>query len=84
MLPLLNCDCFDFIGWHTVCQYSIEIERRTDCLCRIPAVASNHHDAGNAGSPQGLHSPGRLTPQLVGQQNCAYRALVERDEDTQR
>ena len=84
MQPLLNCDCFDFIGWHTIGQYSIEIERCTDRLCRIPAVASNHHDARNAGSPQRLYSPGRLTPQLVGQQNCAYRALIDRDKDTQR
>ena len=67
MQPLLNCDCFDFVGWHPIGQYGIEIERCTDRLCRIRAIASNHDDAGNAGSPQRLHSPGRLTPQLVGQ-----------------
>ena len=58
MQSLLNCDCFDLIGWHPVCQNSIEIERCTDRLCRIAAIASNHHDAGNAGSPQRLDSPG--------------------------
>ncbi len=51
MQPLLHGDGFDLVGGHTIGKYGIEIECRADRLCRIGAVAGNHHDARNAGAP---------------------------------
>ena len=62
MQSLLDCDSFNLVGWCPVGENGIKVERCTDCLCRVSAVAGDHHNARDAGQAERLHSPWRLWP----------------------
>jgi hypothetical protein len=80
MQPLLGAHGVDLVGGNAFGEHAVEIERGADRLRRGGAVAGDHQDAGDAGLAQQADRPRRVGAEFVGQQQCAGRPSVHRDE----
>ncbi len=84
MQPLLGAHGIDLVGGHALGQHRIEIERRADRVRGGGAVAGDHDHACNARLAQQPDRPRRVGTKLVGEQQCADRPSLDRDEDDER
>ena len=80
MEPLLGAHRVDLVGGNAFGEHAVEIERGADRLRGGGAVAGDHQDAGDAGLAQQADRPRRVGAEFVGQQQCADRPSVDRDE----
>ena len=78
---LLDRDRRDLVGRVAIRKDRIDIERGSDRLRSLRAVARKHDDPRNAGGSQALDGARRLSAQLIGKQDRARRRPVHDDEN---
>ena len=66
MQPPFRCNGIDLVGRNPIRKHGIEVESRANRFSGVCPVACNHHNAFNAGIPQGLNRMGCFLSQLVG------------------